>query len=200
MPLHDRKQDAWPSIADLGVAPEPGRDQTHPPAGEYPPIAAVIGRFGAEGISIEEYGGQYRLIVPKAKLLEVMTFLKSGPALAFDYLIDVHGQDYLHFRGARDRFCVVYQLLSHAHNRRLWVKVLLNEPDLHLPSVQPLWKGADWLEREVYDMFGIVFDGHPDLRRVLMPKVFRDWPLRKDYPLTGKGERHDFLKVERTEA
>lgn len=199
MPLLDRRQDAWPSIADT-PALVPGRDQKHPPAEAYPPIAAVFAKFGGEGFATEEYSGQYRLIVPKAKLLEVMAFLKNEPALNFDYLIDVVGVDYLHFRGARNRYGIVYSLLSDRHNHRLWVKVMVNDDDLHVPSVYDLWNGCDWPEREVFDMFGIVFDGHPDLRRILMPKDFQEFPLRKDYPLTGKGERHDFLTVDQTSA
>jgi NADH-quinone oxidoreductase subunit C len=199
MPLFDRKQDAWPSIADA-PAPAPGRDQKSPALEAYPPIAAVVAQFGAEGFGAEEYQGQFRLIVPKAKFLDVMTFLKREPSLEFDYLLDVFGIDYLHFRGARDRFAVVYALQSHRHNHRLWVKVMLNEPDLTLPSVYPLWHGADWPEREVFDMFGVRFDGHPDLRRILCPAGFADHALRKDYPLIGKGERHDFVAVDRTTA
>jgi len=199
MPLLDRKQDAWPSLAEPSAMP-PGRDEKSPSLEAYAPIKAIAEKFGPEGLAAEEHAGQHRLIVPKSKLLDILTFLKHDPDLRFDYLMDVHGQDYLHFRGAKHRFCVVYHVLSHKFNRRLWLKVMLDEPDLKLPSVQPIWKGADWMEREVYDMFGIVFEGHPDLRRILMPKGFTDYPLRKDYPLTGKGERHDFVAVGREDA
>jgi NADH-quinone oxidoreductase subunit C len=74
---------------------------------------------------------------------------------------------------------------------------MLNEPDLEVPSAVPQWEGANWLEREVYDMFGITFGGHPDLRRILMPQEFTAYPLRKDYPLQGKGERHNFPVLRR---
>jgi NADH-quinone oxidoreductase subunit C len=198
-PLFDRRQDAWPSIAAPTV-PVPGKDMKAPPAEAYPPIAAVLAKFGAEGFKTEEYAGQFRLIVPKAKLLDVLTFLKDDPEQAFDFLMDVVGVDYLHFRGARDRYGIIYALLSHRTNKRLWVKVMLNDGDLKLPSVYPLWNGADWLEREVFDMFGVEFESHPDLRRILLPKEFADHPLRKDYPLTGKGERHDFITVDTTSA
>ena len=89
-------------------------------------------------------------------------------------------------------------LLNTATGERVVVKTYVNEPDL-LPPAFPLWKGADWLEREVYDMYGIVFEGHPDLRRILMPEEFTGFPLRKDYPLRGKGERHNFPVVTRAE-
>ena len=83
--------------------------------------------------------------------------------------------------------------------QRVWVKTMLNDPDPAIASVYPLWKGADWLEREVFDMYGIRFEGHPDLRRILMPEQFTSFPLRKDYPLRGRGERHNFPTVTRAE-
>jgi NADH-quinone oxidoreductase subunit C len=106
----------------------------------------------------------------------------------------------LNYPGARDRFGVVYALLNVASGERVYVQTYVNEPDLRLPSVVPLWKGADWMEREVYDMFGIEFTGHPDLRRILMPDEFAAFPLRKDYPLRGRGERHNFPVITRAES
>jgi NADH-quinone oxidoreductase subunit C len=85
-------------------------------------------------------------------------------------------------------------------NERLIVRTFLNEPDLSLPSVTSLWEGADWMEREVWDMFGIRFEGHPDLRRILLPDEFAAFPLRKDYPLQGRGERHNFPVITRDDA
>jgi NADH-quinone oxidoreductase subunit C len=82
----------------------------------------------------------------------------------------------------------------------LIVKTFLNEPELVVPSAFPLWKGANWMEREVYDMYGIVFEGHPDLRRILLPEEFTAFPLRKDYPLHGRGERHNFPVITRAES
>jgi NADH-quinone oxidoreductase subunit C len=108
--------------------------------------------------------------------------------------------DYLNYPGARDRFGVVYALLNVASGERVYVKTFVNEPDLRLSSVVPLWHGADWMEREVYDMFGIEFTGHPDLRRILMPDEFTAFPLRKDYPLRGRGERHNFPVITRAES
>jgi len=80
------------------------------------------------------------------------------------------------------------------------VKVGADDPDPLLPSAVPLWPGADWMEREVFDMFGIRFHGHPDLRRILMPDEFTAYPLRKDYPLRGRGERHNFPRLTRGES
>jgi len=105
----------------------------------------------------------------------------------------------LNYPNATDRYCVVYALTNLATGERLFVKAYTNDPDPELPSVVSLWKGADWMEREVYDMFGVTFPGHPDLRRILMPSEFTAFPLRKDYPLRGHGERHNFAAVNRSE-
>ena len=135
---------------------------------------------------------------PHERVREVLEFLKS--ACGFDMLIDVTAVDYLHYRDARDRFGVIYLLLSTETGERVIVKTTLNEPDLTLPSAVPLWEAANWLEREVYDMFGIRFEGHPDLRRILMPEAFSSFPLRKDYPLRGRGERHNFPVLTRSDS
>jgi NADH-quinone oxidoreductase subunit C len=107
--------------------------------------------------------------------------------------------DYLYYPDAKDRFGVVYGLLNTKTGMRLIVKTFVNEPDPALQSVVPLWPGANWLEREVFDMYGIRFDGHPDLRRILMPDEFAAFPLRKDYPLRGRGERHNFPVLSRAD-
>ena len=126
-----------------------------------------------------------------------MTVLKGA---GFDYLAEIAGIDYLHYPNATDRYGVVYGLANTETVERVFVKVLVNDPDPHVPSVYGLWKGADWMEREVYDMYGVVFDGHPDLRRILMPEEFTSFPLRKDYPLRGRGERPNFAPVTRAES
>lgn len=138
--------------------------------------------------------------VPPDRLVEVMRFLHADARTKFEQLCDLGGVDYLNYPGAADRFAVVYALVSHTHNHRLWVKVFVNDPDPEVPSVTAIWKGAEWPEREVYDMFGVRFGGHPDLRRILLPQNFQDHPLRKDYPLHGKGEREDFEVVTRETA
>jgi NADH-quinone oxidoreductase subunit C len=131
-------------------------------------------------------------------MLDFLTALKRD--FGFDYLVDITCVDYLNYRGATDRFGLVYLLTNTVENQQITVRVMLNEPDLELPSVVSLWAGADWFEREVYDMFGITFEGHPDLRRILMPDEFAAHPLRKDYPLQGRGERHNFPTLERRDA
>ncbi len=142
----------------------------------------------------EEYRDQLSVRVPKAKFMELMTFLKEDPQLAFAYLTDVTGVDYLKME-REPRFDAVYHLHSFQANIYLRVKVGLEEDDLDIPSVSTLWRGALWLEREVFEMFGFNFTGHPDLRRLLLPDVFDGFPLRKDYPLRGRGERDVILDL-----
>jgi NADH-quinone oxidoreductase subunit C len=145
-----------------------------------------------------EFRGQTRVVVPRERLLEAMRSLRDE--LGFDFLADVTCVDYLYYRGAEHRFGLVYLLANTATNARLTVRVFLDERELTVPSMVPLWAGANWLEREVYDMFGIRFEGHPDLRRILLPEEFTAFPLRKDYPLQGRGERHNFPRLARAEA
>ncbi|GMU21028.1 MAG: hypothetical protein AMXMBFR13_11230 [Phycisphaerae bacterium] len=143
---------------------------------------------------------QLYVTVAPDRLIEVMSFLKEEERTRFEQLIDVTCVDYLNFPGARDRFGVVYSLLSLTHEHRLWVKCFVNDPDPQVPSVTGIWKGANWMEREVYDMFGIRFPGHPDLRRILTWEGFGSYPLRKDYPLRGRGERENYEVVTRDSA
>lgn len=147
---------------------------------------------------ISEYRGQHRAKIAAEQLTAVMTLLKEQ--YGFDLLVDITCVDYLNYRDARDRFGLVYLLAGAETAERLTIRVMLNEPDLTVPSVTELWAGANWMEREVWDMFGIKFAGHPDLRRVLLPEEFTAHPLRKDYPLQGRGERHNFPVITRGEA
>jgi NADH-quinone oxidoreductase subunit C len=159
-------------------------------------LASLAARFGP--LPTSEFRGQSRVVVARDQLLEVMSHLRDERQ--FDLLVDVTCVDYLNYRDATNRFGLAYLLASTSANERLTIRVLLNEPHLSVPSMYDLWKGADWLEREVFDMFGIVFEGHPDLRRILMPEEFTAFPLRKDYPLQGRGERHNFPILTRNEA
>ena len=99
----------------------------------------------------------------------------------FDMLAELGGIDYLNYPNATDRYCVVYGLTNTATGERVWVKAFANDPDPELPSVYDLWRGADWMEREVFDMYGVKFAGHPDPRRILMSDDWVGHPLRKDY-------------------
>ena len=156
--------------------------------------APLLDRKGGPGVE------QICLRVPADRLLEIMRFLYDDPRCDFKQLCDLTCVDYLNFPKARDRYGVVYSLLSISKNHRLWVKCLANDPDPEVPSVTSIWKGAEWLEREVWDMFGVRFIGHPDLRRILTWEGFEAHPLRKDYPLTGRGERESFEKIGRESA
>jgi NADH-quinone oxidoreductase subunit C len=152
-------------------------------------------RFGT--IATSQFRDNARVHVAAPRLLDYMKVLKNE--CGFDMLAELTAVDYLHYPQAKDRFGVVYGLTNTKTGERIWVKVMLNDPDPMVASVYPLWKGADWLEREVYDMYGIEFEGHPDLRRILMPQEFTAFPLRKDYPLRGRGERHNFPNLTRAE-
>jgi NADH-quinone oxidoreductase subunit C len=154
-------------------------------------------RFGAAAFTVSQFRDNRRLDVPAALVYEVLRTLKE--VLGFDQLSELTAADYLKYPGARDRFGVAYVLLNTNSGERVVVRTFLNEPDLTLSSAFPLWRGADWLEREVYDMYGVIFEGHPDLRRILMPEEFSSFPLRKDYPLRGRGERHNFPVLTRAE-
>ena len=160
-------------------------------------LAVLHEHFGADGFTTSEFRDNRRLIVAPERLYPLLECLKQR--CGFDMLIDVTAVDYLYYPDAKDRFGVIYALLATTTGERLYVKTYLNEPDLAIPSAFSLWKGADWMEREVYDMYGIVFEGHPDLRRILMPEEFTAFPLRKDYPLRGRGERHNFPVLTRAE-
>jgi NADH-quinone oxidoreductase subunit C len=158
-------------------------------------IAAV--QSAAPSTTSSEFRGQTRLVVDKKNLADVFATLRGR---GFDLLADVTCVDYLNYRDATDRFGLVYVIVNTATNERLTLRVFLNEPDLTVTSATGWWEGANWLEREVWDMFGITFDGHPDHRRILMPDEFTAFPLRKDYPLQGRGERHNFPVLTRDQA
>jgi NADH-quinone oxidoreductase subunit C len=145
-----------------------------------------------------EFKGQAKVTIAARDLLTTMQAVRDK--LNFNMLVDVTAVDWLEYEGAKDRFEVVYCLLDVDSGERLIVSVMLNEPDLQLDSVYPVWKSADWLEREVYDMFGITFKGHPNFKRLLLPDLFTSFPLRKDYPVRGRGERHNFPVITRAES
>jgi NADH-quinone oxidoreductase subunit C len=149
-------------------------------------------------LSVSEFRGQTRVVVPRESLLAALRMLKES--LSFDLLVDITCVDYLDYPGARDRFGLVYLLANAGTNERVTVRCFVNDPQPAVPSVVGLWEGANWLEREVWDMFGIRFEGHPDLRRILLPEEFTAFPLRKDYPLQGRGERHNFPVIRRAES
>ncbi len=137
-------------------------------------------RFLDVVIHSQEFRGDLVAVVNKEIILELMTFLKKDPALDFNILMDLSAVDYSDM-GKTPRFQAVYHLYSLNKNHRLRVKTGVDESDPEIDSVVSLWPIADWLEREVWDMFGIKFKGHPNLKRILMYEGFSGHPLRKDY-------------------
>lgn len=187
----------------------------------HPALAPLKARFPEVKFLVGEFRDMVTVVVPRENLREVAMFLRDDPALRYDMLAELNGVDYLGFPGAQHRFAVNYGLTSVQNNNRLWLKVFLDptqdtaprvnitrdekvveegDPGLKVDSVYPVWPGADWMEREVYDMYGIIFEGHPDLRRILTWSGFGSYPLRKDYPLRGVGEREQYKIVTRDSA
>lgn len=144
-----------------------------------PVISKIKQQFGDVVLSSHRHLGEDTVVVRRDKIVEVARFLRDDPELQFNYLMDLTAVDYL---PRRPRFEVVYHFLSLPHKLRLRVKVPVPEEDPVVPTLCGLWKVANWFEREVWDMFGIRFAGHPDLRRILMYDEFEGHPLRKDYP------------------
>jgi len=155
--------------------------------------------LGATVTATHAYRGDDTIVVDATKILEVMRTLRDDEVLKLDFLVDLTCVDYL---GREPRFEMVYHLRSMKSGERLRVKAPLVEPEdgVTLPaieSISPLWKGADWFEREVYDLYGIKFTNHPDLRRILMYEQFVGHPLRKDYP---KERRQPLVRRDPSEA
>ena len=159
-------------------------------------IDALCEKFA--DLTVSEFRGQTRAAVPVDDLHNALAFLKEQHG--FDLLVEITCVDYLNYREARDRFGLAYLLANAESNERILLRAFVNEPDPAVPTATDLWQGANWMEREVFDMYGINFQGHPDLRRILMPEEFTAFPLRKDYPMQGKGERHNFPVIRRGEA
>ena len=157
-----------------------------PEPSEHPSVGALVARFG-EGIRGHRVsaGDQTVVWIEPSRSLEILGWLRDDPSQQYDMMSDVTGVDY--GKGAVD---VVYQMFSTVHKRALRVRCELPYDALAIDSVVRLWNSANWLEREVYDMFGVTFRGHPDLRRIMMPSDYAEgYPLRKDFPLRGRFSR-----------
>ena len=156
-----------------------------PPATVTQPAFITSLQAGPGGVSHVSYWvGDWTVIVPVARLLEVARYLRDAPDAAFDACSDVTVTDW---PLRPERFDVVYCLYSTRHHHRVRIKAKAGEHE-PVPSVTDVWPAANWLEREVYDMFGVNITGHPDRRRILMPDDWQGFPQRKDYPLEGPGE------------
>lgn len=142
-------------------------------------IEALAQKFPEKIKEISAQFGDESILLEKNALLDIMKFLKEG-SYDFSMLLDLTCVDY---QGESDRFEMVYHLFSISNNLRLRIKTRIDESDLKVDSLTGIWKNANWLEREIYDMFGVHFNYHPDLRRLFMYDGFEGHPLRKDYPL-----------------
>ena len=168
--------------ADWPGAPAPATPKNVPNRGgtANPSAAALHERFGAAVSRVDVVCGETTVVIDRGALLDAVRWLHDDPSQRYEYLSDVTAVE---FRDVEMPIEVVWHLRSIAFRRFLRVKVQLQKTDtLEVPSVWDVYKGADWLEREAYDMFGIRFAGHPDLRRILMYPEFVGHPLRKDYP------------------
>ena len=143
-------------------------------------LAKVEATFSGKIVESSTLHGDETIVIGRDDALAVFTVLKNDPEFSFDLLSDLTVVDYF---GKEPRFEIVYHLKSLTLGYRLRVKIRVTEDDPVAPSLSSLWKGANWLEREAWDMFGVRFSGHPDLRRILMYEEFRGYPLRKDYPV-----------------
>lgn len=159
-------------------------------------LEGLKAQFPGEILSGQSFLKQSIYTVAPGVLYDVMLALRDHSETPFDYLIDVSALDYL---GDQERFLMVYQLYSYATKRLLRVKSRFGEGD-PVPSMTSIWKTADWLEREVYDMFGILFSGHPDLKRILLPHDWHGFPLRKDYDIKLQDQSwiRNHLKIRKT--
>ena len=168
------------------ASPPAGPVEPPPPADTPLPgfIAALQAALPGSVTHISYWVGDWTIVVPAARILEIARYLRESPEAAFDLCSDVTATDW---PPRAERFDLVYCLYSIRHRHRLRVKARVadNQP---IASVTPVWPSSNWLEREVFDMFGIEFTGHPDLRRILMPDDWQGYPQRKDYPLEGPGE------------
>jgi NADH-quinone oxidoreductase subunit C len=171
---------------DTKPAPPAGPTDPPPPAGADVPafISAVQSAVPGGVTQLSFYVGDWTIIVPATKLLEVGRFLRETPEAGFDFCSDVTASDW---PTRPQRFDVIYCLFSTRHRKRVRLKVRAAETE-PVPSVSSIWPAANWLEREVYDLFGVNFTGHPNRKRILMPDDWQGHPQRKDYPLEGPGE------------
>jgi NADH-quinone oxidoreductase subunit C len=187
---------------------------------DHPALPRLKERFADVKLLVGEFRDMVTVVVPREKLVEICQFLRDDAALQYNQLFELNAVDYLGYPGARNRFAVNYGLLSHANNNRLWLRVFLDptrptgpgtaprdevaaeqgDPGMMVPSVYNIWPAADWFEREQYDLMGVIFTGHPDLRRIMTWNGFGSHPLQKDYPLRGVGEREDYKVVTRESA
>lgn len=150
---------------------------------DHPAVGRLRERFGDLIIGLVTFRGETTVLVERQSVVDVCSFLRQDPELRFNFLSAIQCCDWL---GHEPRFEVVYHLLSHERADRLRIKVGVPETDLTVPTMTGVWTTSNWFEREIFDMFGIRFAGHPDLRRILMPDDWEGYPLRRDEPIGGE--------------
>ncbi len=148
--------------------------------------ARVNEKFGPRIVDNYNFRDQYAVTIRPDDLVAVLTFLRDDPAIRCEWLMDVGGVDYLGYDEREWRFEVVYQMFSMSQNHRFRVKVAVTDGSVSVPSVWTMWGVANWMEREVWDLYGVTFTGHPNLRRIMCHDEFVGHALRKDYPITKR--------------
>jgi NADH-quinone oxidoreductase subunit C len=143
-------------------------------------LNSIKAKFEGDITEVAEPYGLLTFETGREKIIDLLTFLKTDPALQFIYLTDLTG---IHYPEKEKQIGVIYHLHSLANGVRVRIKVFMDENDLHIPTATTIWDGANWMERETYDFFGVIFDGHPDLRRILNVDDMTVFPMRKEYPL-----------------
>ncbi len=144
-------------------------------------LTKINAKFGDQLTVVGEPFGLLTLETSRENITAVLSWLKTEPSLQFIYLTDLTGIHYP--ENAGKEIGVIYHLHSLVNNVRIRIKVFLNENDIHIPTATTLWDGANWMERETYDFFGVLFDGHPDLRRILNVDDMTAFPMRREFPL-----------------
>lgn len=154
-------------------------------------IEKLQAKFGDTLTNISEPKGLVTLETHKENILDVLKYIKEDSSLQFIYLTDITA---IHYPELEKAFAVVYHVHSLVHNVRIRIKVFIGNQDLTIPSATGIWNGANWMERETYDFFGIIFEGHPDLRRILNVDDMEVFPMRKEYPLEdpNRVDKKDF--------
>jgi NADH-quinone oxidoreductase subunit C len=145
-------------------------------------LEQIKSKFSDAILTADEFRGELTIVLPKGRIVEICRYVKEDEILSFNLLADLFGID---MATPTNRFGVVYNLYSLKTKQRIHLKTFTEEANPKVPTVTGVWKTANWHEREAFDMFGIIFEGHPDLRRLYMPEEFEYHPLRKDFPLMG---------------
>ena len=155
-------------------------------------LNSIKAKFESEVSNVSEPFGLLTFETSRDNIIDLLTFLKTDEKLQFIYLTDITA---IHYPESDKQIGVIYHIHSLVNNVRVRIKVFLADGDVHLPTATGLWNGANWMERETYDFFGVVFDGHPDLRRILNVDDLTVFPMRKEYPLEdpNRVDKHDFF-------